>query len=1258
MSYPVPPQLSTPAETIYQNLKNRIIPDLKVDHLRTLLRYINTKTTGNKPALLERLHVYVDTHRYNLNVLEGIRNEASGLLRPPQRAQAPPQPRPNAGVAFAQGAGPSRPQPTHPGMHMPGFQLQQAQLTPTSATMYQAYRYRVSPFYDLVERIGQPKVQDTRSLQNPFRIDFVLSNEMAERIRRSLAQPTPDYALYLFVGPCDLPPAFLHMANQPSTASIPIEYPPDSSVYCNATLVPGKHTGMKKRLNTATPADITRLVNLGQTVYNKVEIRYKPGEKRYIAMVQLVRKISLEEITKRIRDNHFATKEQVLESRRVAQGHEDDDVIATADVVNLKDAVSRFRIRTPIRSSLCKHVQCFDSDTFFSMNETLPTWNCPVCARVLVPDQLICDGFFQDILDKTNADVESVEVQPDGVWALKAEVDRGRSSSSDVPTKREDRALEAIMLDSESDDEGNPPPPPNRNTSSGSHAGSSVNSNNHSSNVRPFSIFTGGGSASNSASGSPNGRPIVNGINNFNMIRMSGANGMVMPRPIMNGVNGMVVTMAPGNFRPQMPTHLPASTPPRAVVPAKRPVEVIDLTFSDDDDDEEDDDESPAPPPSRMSNVMSNPMPTAVPTTVPTTMATSMSNPSFPIIRLGPPRPAPPVSVDTFMATMAESARLPALASQPDYTRVPALRPMAPVVVSSLPAATTQQVLPQQYQQQSQPQRQQQIPQHKTLLPQQSEQQQTLQQQISQQIAHQQPGFGALRNQFPLPVSSNLPPSTNATSQPPVNSVAPAVTSYSNSSTPTSSGRVVSGVSPNIAGVYYPGALDSPVPLQRPASQGNLSSLGLSNLSQNSINMHNANQSDQMSPTQNKPIDLSNPAGAKFGQLSTQSASGDASPALSSGGTIKAVSPTSSVGAATSTAEPSPTSTGLNVSLQQFSAPVNIASTIPVSNITTSLPQTAAAPLNSNLLQGGSSESMEPAAGSGSNSSSSSASTNNIDSARTANTLNSYQTTGTTNSVNMQSPRETALLQQLFMSYVNSNGGHGMISPSSMNLSSNTMGVSAPPASTVPTICSSNTLPAVAPTITTTTIGLPPYTAPSPTSATALPNGNSTQSTSVQQSQPFGEPQRQYPLNRPSFAESTSNLLSSLWTSAPARKTTGRSSFYSVPTNGTALSLPAQQTMQQQQQTALLSEQPQQQQQQPSGFGDGESLADGPRIVNSHQRRSGEYSGAGFEASMGQRQNDSSTASDNNPWKRKQPDDDYIDKYALWGNHSNNKRQK
>ena len=71
---------------------------------------------------------------------------------------------------------------------------------------------------------------------------------------------------------------------------------------------------------------------------------------------------------------------------------EDPDIQATSESISLKDPLSYMDMSTPVRGLHCRHIQCFDATIFLSMMETTPTWLCPVCNKLINPDDIVLDA--------------------------------------------------------------------------------------------------------------------------------------------------------------------------------------------------------------------------------------------------------------------------------------------------------------------------------------------------------------------------------------------------------------------------------------------------------------------------------------------------------------------------------------------------------------------------------------------------------------------------------------------------------------------------------------------------------------------------------------------------------------------------------------------------------------------------------------------------------------------------------------------------
>lgn len=97
----------------------------------------------------------------------------------------------------------------------------------------------------------------------------------------------------------------------------------------------------------------------------------------------------------------------------------DNDIATTVLRVSLSCPLGKMRMTTPCRSATCSHLQCFDAGIFLSMNEKRPTWTCPVCNKPALYDNLVIDGYFQNVLDSPLLGEDCLEIQlnKDGSWS-------------------------------------------------------------------------------------------------------------------------------------------------------------------------------------------------------------------------------------------------------------------------------------------------------------------------------------------------------------------------------------------------------------------------------------------------------------------------------------------------------------------------------------------------------------------------------------------------------------------------------------------------------------------------------------------------------------------------------------------------------------------------------------------------------------------------------------------------------------------------
>jgi E3 SUMO-protein ligase PIAS1 len=132
----------------------------------------------------------------------------------------------------------------------------------------------------------------------------------------------------------------------------------------------------------------------------------------------MAKKHTVEQLTQRIKQRNVITRQSVLnEMMRIAN---DPDIEVGSSVMSLKDPISTVRIKTPCRSMICTHNQCFDAESFLQLQEQAPTWICPICNKTVSYEGLAVDQYVEEILSKVrNAD--QVTIQANGDWSLDKE---------------------------------------------------------------------------------------------------------------------------------------------------------------------------------------------------------------------------------------------------------------------------------------------------------------------------------------------------------------------------------------------------------------------------------------------------------------------------------------------------------------------------------------------------------------------------------------------------------------------------------------------------------------------------------------------------------------------------------------------------------------------------------------------------------------------------------------------------------------------
>uniref|UniRef100_A0A8C3LU43 Zinc finger MIZ-type containing 2 n=1 Tax=Chrysolophus pictus TaxID=9089 RepID=A0A8C3LU43_CHRPC len=95
----------------------------------------------------------------------------------------------------------------------------------------------------------------------------------------------------------------------------------------------------------------------------------------------------------------------------------EDGVEQTAIKVSLKCPITFRRIQLPARGHDCRHIQCFDLESYLQLNCERGTWRCPVCNKTALLEGLEVDQYMLGILIYIqSSDYEEITIDPTCSW--------------------------------------------------------------------------------------------------------------------------------------------------------------------------------------------------------------------------------------------------------------------------------------------------------------------------------------------------------------------------------------------------------------------------------------------------------------------------------------------------------------------------------------------------------------------------------------------------------------------------------------------------------------------------------------------------------------------------------------------------------------------------------------------------------------------------------------------------------------------------
>ncbi|XP_050323338.1 E3 SUMO-protein ligase PIAS2 isoform X4 [Bactrocera neohumeralis] len=427
---------------------------LRVVELQQILSFLNISFAGRKIDLQRRiinlLHTNYDllSHKIREVYTQSIAEQQAQQYGPTdpkrmyshmQMPQVQPNPAaglPNAGQPTAVGAQPiAGVPPTGPGVanNMVPFMNP----IPTHIPIHPDVRLKKLAFYDVLGVLIKPSSLVPRNTQRIQEVPFyfTLTPQQATEIasNRDIRNSNKiEHAIQVQLRFC-----LLETSCEQEDC-----FPPSVSVKVNNKLcqlpnvIPTNRPNVEPK-RPPRPVNVTANVKLSPTVTNTITVQWCPDYTRgYCIAVYLVKKLTSAQLLHRMKTKGVKPADYTRGLIKEKLTEDADCEIATTMLkVSLNCPLGKMKMSIPCRASTCSHLQCFDASLYLQMNERKPTWNCPVCDKAAIYDNLVIDGYFQEVLASSLLKPDDTEIQlhKDGSWSTHSL--RNEAQIIDTPTK-------------------------------------------------------------------------------------------------------------------------------------------------------------------------------------------------------------------------------------------------------------------------------------------------------------------------------------------------------------------------------------------------------------------------------------------------------------------------------------------------------------------------------------------------------------------------------------------------------------------------------------------------------------------------------------------------------------------------------------------------------------------------------------------------------------------------------------------------------
>ena len=198
----------------------------------------------------------------------------------------------------------------------------------------------------------------------------------------------------------------------------------------------------KQHFNKDMPLELTDFLRQGENI---VRICLPPARGnstkgyKYIIGVEVVETRSHDSLLTMIKSQRVSADETLQKIQQRLCPSDSDDLIIEDETlsVSIADPFSSAMFEVPIRGADCKHLECFDLETWLQTRPLKPklnggkrsiggepslvdVWKCPICSLDARPPSLQIDEFFvqvrKTLLEQNEPGVKSITINANGTW--------------------------------------------------------------------------------------------------------------------------------------------------------------------------------------------------------------------------------------------------------------------------------------------------------------------------------------------------------------------------------------------------------------------------------------------------------------------------------------------------------------------------------------------------------------------------------------------------------------------------------------------------------------------------------------------------------------------------------------------------------------------------------------------------------------------------------------------------------------------------